>query len=283
MWNRLSTLLSLVLVAGGGIGILYPALFDEKIGLTQIVISLFHPEMTQAFAMRWVLLFLLFCGLYVIVLTFYNRNRPVTVLNATIKVSLANKEWDQTVVDGTFVLRANHPNVTSYKTTHSPDYGSLVLETMSADVFCEAFNLTSEVELNKVEGDGIELLQLFSKPLPSSWYMALVPPYFVSRSYDDLPHFFRKKLVKRKTRLTYMNEHNVELPAMRFQAPNYNFMSMHIIMEFPTEALPKLLKARRENNSALTDIPIEVVQNAYHVRVNRLAKSEIIRISWRRP
>ncbi|MHB9446929.1 hypothetical protein ACYG9R_09155 [Mesorhizobium sp. RSR565B] len=282
MWTRLSTLFSGVLILGGGIGILYPAIFDEKIGLTQILISLFHPEMTQSFAMRWLLAFLLFCGFYVVTLTFYNRNRPVTILSADIKATLANNEWSKTIVEGTFVLRANHPNVTSYRTIHSPDYGTLVLDSMKADVYCEAFPLTSEIELNKMEGDGIELLQLFNKPLPSMWYMPLIPNYFVSRNYDDLPHFLRKRLVKRRTSLSYLDEHNVDLPAMRFQAPNYNFMSMHIVLEFPIDALPKSLKARRELNGALTDMPIEVVQNLYHVRVNKLAKSEVVRISWKR-
>jgi hypothetical protein len=86
----LGRILNIALIVGTLIGILEPAFSHENIGLTQIILSLFEPEWTQRFLMRWLLALSFAASCYAFIIGMIFRNIPITIIWTKIEVRFAD-------------------------------------------------------------------------------------------------------------------------------------------------------------------------------------------------
>jgi hypothetical protein len=114
MESRYGHLLNWVILIAGIVGIIYPAFVDEKQSLTQIIISLFDPKPTLGFAMRWLSVFLIVGGAYILVTSWAYRNLPISVIWTRLDIHFENADGSRVRVQRQQTFRANQPGVTAY-------------------------------------------------------------------------------------------------------------------------------------------------------------------------
>ena len=275
---RVGHLINVVLLVGTVIGILQPA-WSNDIGLTQIILSLFHPSWSQEFLMRWLLVLAFIALSYSAFIHLIFRNVPLTIISTKMKVTFGDD--GAALIDREQLLRANQPNVTAYFTSHSPSApnGSLLRDRMTASVYCHGWGVKDELELRGNEKK-LEALHIFDKPLPYAWYMPLIPSFILNRDPSRLPKFLRKYVIVRKNEVYYLNEFNVPDPVMNFvPAGRYQHFNLTVELQFP-HGIPNNFRAREIKNNGVTDIqPQQTANNCMVVRIDKVGAGTI-RISW---
>jgi hypothetical protein len=268
-----------VLLMGTVIGILQPA-YSTDIGLTHILISLFHPAWSQEFLMRWLLVIGFGFACYLITLQFIYRNTPITVVSTKVVTSF-DKDGGA-VHKRTQLLRANQPNVTAHISTHAPGApnGKIIKEKARADALCYEWPGASYIELRALGGGGYEMLHIFDKPLPFSWYMPLIPTWILNREPERLFKFIRRRVVIRRDEMHYVDEYKIDQPTMNFtQAGRYRHYNLSIRLEFNDLAFRNFRVQEIQNNGVLN---MQFDPESESVRVVRVDKMRAgtIRISW---
>lgn len=145
--RQLWKLINWALIAGTLIGILQPAFFENK-SLTQIIVSLLEPELSQGFLMRW-LFFIAFLGAaYVLIIDLIYRNRPVTVIRTRFEVRHITDDGSTVEIYREQLLRANRPGVIAYFTRHSPDTptGRIIGSAIIGSIYSEHHTIDSRIE-----------------------------------------------------------------------------------------------------------------------------------------
>jgi hypothetical protein len=260
----------------------FALLISSIVGLVQPSLtntSLFHPEWSQEFLQKWILVFVFVAAIYMIVLQYIYRNTPITVISTDLTVTFGP--------DGsaTFVreqlLRANQPRVTAYMSKHGPSSpnGKVDQTSITARAFCNGWHPGDSIELRTIGGT-VEALHLFTQPLPFKWYMPLIPTWILNREPERLFSFVRKNVVKRHDKMRYETEFNVEKPMMNFtQAGRYQHLNLSIRLEFGAVQVQDF-KVREIQNNGVIELQHE--QDANNVRVVRVDKmtTGIIRITW---
>jgi hypothetical protein len=270
--------LAFVLLMATVIGILQPA-YSTDISLTHILLSLFHPAWTQEFLMRWLLVIGFISACYLIMLQFIYRNIPITVVSTEIVTTFgANGSGVQ---KRTQRLRANRRNVTAYISNHAPSAltGKIIRDQMRAEAFCHDWPATSHVEIRAM-GSGFEMLHIFDRPLPFSWYIPLIPIWILNRDPNRLFKFIRNKVVMRRDEIHYVGEFNSEQPLMNFtQAGRYHHYNLSIRLEFNELPFTNFQAREIQNNGVLN---IQFESESENVRIVRVDKmiTGTIRISW---
>jgi len=278
---QLGHVISAALLVGAIIGILQPA-YSTDIGLTQIFLSLFHPGWNQEFLMRWLLVLALLAAIYMIVLQFIYRNTPITVIFTKLTVELGPN--GSAVFRREQLLRANQPKVTAYMSRHGPSapQGKILTERISVSAYCSGWDAKDTIEL-RMSGAQVEILHIFDRPMPFSWYMPLIPTWILNREPNRLFKFVRKNVVQRRDEVHYDQEFNVSQPMMNFtKVGRYQHFNLSIEVSFGNVA-PQNFKVREIQNSGVFDMQFE--QKPNNVRVVRLEKmtAGTVRITWSPP
>jgi hypothetical protein len=278
---QLGHIISAGLLIGTIIGILQPA-YSTDIGLTQLFMTLFHPGWNQEFLMRWLLVLAFAAAVYMITLQYIYRNTPITVIFT--KLSVTFDTAGGAIFTREQLLRANQPNVTAYISKHgaSSPTGRVVLESISASAYCSGWQGNDITEL-RPSGGTVEVLHIFTRPLPFSWYMPLIPTWILHREPEHLFKFIRKNVVQRRDEIHYENEFNVALPMMNFsQGLRYQHFNLSIHVNFGAAPFTDF-KVREIQNNGLIDLQYEQLPNNVRVvRVDRMTTGTI-RITWTRP
>lgn len=280
MWvGQIANIISIVFFIGTGIGILYPAVTDEK-GLTQIIVSLFQPEWTQEFVFRWLLVLMFSCSAYVLIIAYIFRRTPITILRSDFEMKFESADGSRVSINRTQTLRANQPNVTAFYGHHRPDNGSIPKGGIEANIFCQSCNTSSYLEIFGREDSGLEIMQVFDEPLPYSWFVPLIPVSLLNKKYDDLPNFFKRRLVKRTLKFVYVGEFNVTDPVMRFASGTYPQKCVRFSLEFSKKALPHDVTVRRIRVAGVIDHPIEKNEHIFRTYIPKI-QNETILFSWK--
>ena len=269
--------INVVLLVGAVIGILQPA-YSSDIGLTQITLSLFHPSWTQEFLMRWLLVIAFFALSYSAFIQFIFRNLPITIISTELSVRFGPN--GQALMKRKQLLRANQPNVTAYFNSHgaTASKGSISRDKIRGSVYCQDWNTNDSLELRGTEKK-LEVLHIFSNPLPYAWYMPLVPTWILNRDPQRLFKYLRKYVVTRESEVQYENEF-ADDPVMNFtSAGRYQHFNLSIMLEFE-RSLPKNFKVREIRNNGVTDLtPQKTSEKSIALRVDKVSASTI-RITW---
>lgn len=270
-----------VLAIGGLIGILEPAFFENKT-LTQTIFSLFQPEASLGFWMRWLLVILFLGVVYILIIDFVFKGKPITVLRTILNVKFLDNDGSLVKYEREQTLRPNRPGVTAIFSQHSPDYGKIKGDEISATIYTRDKEINTEIEKYGTDDRGYEVLQIFSPSLPYSWYMPLVPVLFLKGDYNNLIRIFRKNLVVRRSTQMYENEFDVENPGIELRAEFYTQLNISVNIKF-SKSRPPTLKFRKIQDIGVTDLPPDYPDGkTAAVHVPRLRLGEAIKITWTR-
>jgi hypothetical protein len=77
-------IVNVVLIVGTVIGILQPALFEQK-PFGDLVRSLYSPNTSQEFLMRWLLIFLLFAFIYILIIDIVYKRQGLTIVRTILE------------------------------------------------------------------------------------------------------------------------------------------------------------------------------------------------------
>lgn len=279
--ERAGKIFNVFLILGTVIGILQPA-FSSDVGLTQIILSLFEPQWSQAFLMRWLFVLVFIASSYNLILGMIFKNIPVTVISARIDVRFKSNDGSLVEIQREQLLRANQPDVTAYFSKHVPGQtnGTVPFDRITASAFCESRNLADTFEVYGEEHRQAEVIHKFGQSLPYAWFMPLVPNWFLNRDYNRIPKFFRKYVVVRRITVFYANEYNVPKPVMDFNVINlYRHFNMYVNINFNGMGYPAAFAARRIKHNGIVDVPIERENNTARIRLDRV-RAETLRITW---
>jgi hypothetical protein len=280
--RQYASLINVVLIAGTVVGILHPAYTSSDTSLTQILLSLFHPEWSQTFLMRWVLVLAFSAGVYVFAIRYIYRNIPITIISTDLTVTFGPD--GSATLSRNQLLRANQPNVTAYFSRHGPSApnGSVPMDRIRADAFCRDWDCANEVELRQI-GQTVELLHIFDSGLPFRWYMPLIPAWILNRDPARLFPWVGRYIVRRSDEVHYQNEFGGPQPIMEFtQAGRYQHFNLTIRIHFLE--VPADFKVRGIKNNGVLKLQYENPKNhnglVRTIHVPRMATGAI-RITWR--
>jgi hypothetical protein len=279
--------ISIAILVAAVLGIIYPAFIDPNISLTQIVVSLFHPDHSFGFVARWIVVIVFFISLYAVVVGHMYRSTPITILSSNIEIKYLDQAGTRVRLTRTQTLRANQRRVTAFFMKHGPSApdGRVLRNEISVSAFNDAKKLNNTCEIYGQETRSIEVMQLFESPLPYAWFMPLAPVWLIGGEYERVPRFFRKYIVKRTNTVVYANEFNIE-PVMQFQADVYPSKNVVLTFDFSASALPpeQSIRGMRIKNYGVVPIQQEYLQaeRKFVFRLNAL-QSERVRITWAAP
>ena len=134
-----------VLIIGTIIGILQPALFENK-PASEIVTSLFHPNTSQEFMMRWLLVLLFSASVYVLIVDLLYRRQPVTVVRTLLRIRLLDDKGSRVEIHREQVLRPNRSGVTAYFSRHTPDSGSIEGSAITTSIYSSHFRTNDRID-----------------------------------------------------------------------------------------------------------------------------------------
>lgn len=280
------SIINVALILGTIIGILQPAC-STNIGLTQIILSLFHPEWTQEFLMRWGLVIVLVASCYMFVIRMMFRNTPLSVIWTEAEVNFLKQDGSEVKSHRKQLLRANQPNVTACFNRHtvSSANGKTPHNRIELAAYCVNTKLNDYSDISGNETGATDIIHIFRTPLPYKWYMPLIPKFVINRHYDRIPMFIRKYLVLRYLFVVYENEYNVRKPVIDLKSDSvaYQHFNLRVTIDFGEGTIPSDLTVRRLNNSGCGVIDVLFEKRpADHCVVIRLDKMtiETLRITW---
>jgi len=176
MEGRYGKLFNWGILIAGVAAILWPAFIDERLSLTQILISLFEFERTIGFAMRWLSVFMILGSLYILITNRLYRNIPISVIWTRLHVFFDMPDGSRVRFERENGLRANQPNVTAYFTSSRPTMplGRLIRGSITGTVYCDGQRFPDKIRTHGTEAKGFEIIHMFGRPLPYAWYMPLI-------------------------------------------------------------------------------------------------------------
>ncbi len=280
MRDRVAHAFGVVLFIAGIIGILHPAFVDDK-SLTQIVVSLFQPDLTPGFISRWLAVLLVALLAYIYAVDRMFREVPVTVMRTDVDIEFINPDGSQVRIVRTQVLRANRPDVTAYYSKHAPNSptGRIPKAEISSSAHCQDRTIQQELEKSGRENATLELTHLFKPSIPYYWYILLIPSSIITKRYDDMSVFLKRRMVKRTLAMTIYNEYNCDEPFVAFTALNYPQRNVHVKVHFGTGSSCTDIKARRIKVNGVITVPVDNADGCY-VHVQHLY-NETLKISWK--
>jgi hypothetical protein len=281
MTGRYGHLINWAILVAGVAGIIYPAFFDERLGLTQIFISLFEPKPTLGFAMRWLSVVVLCGAAYILITGWIYQNLPISVIWTKLDVHFETPDGSRVRVEREQALRANQPGVTAYFMQCRPtsEKGRAPEHLITASVYCDGIQFEDSLELHGNDARGFEVTHLFGTPLPYAWYVLLTPISWLNREPQKLVGSFKRKIVLRRMSITYLNEFNVVKPAMNIQAAIYSQHNIAITFHMPHGRPLRDLRARRIKTNGVVDVSFRDQGNMRSLYIDRL-QNEILRITW---
>jgi hypothetical protein len=200
MKGRYGHLVNWAVLVAAIVGIIYPAFFDERLGLTQIFVSLFEPKLTLGFAMRWLSVVLLCGAAYILVTGWAYRNLPISVIWTKLDIHFDAADGSRVRIEREQALRANQPEVSAYFMQCRPtsENGRIPEASISGSVYCGNLNYQDRLDLHGNDARGFEVMHLFGAALPFAWYMPLIPVWLLNREPDRLFGSFKKKIPVRR-------------------------------------------------------------------------------------
>lgn len=115
MGDRLKQLVGWVVLLAAIIGIIYPAFFDQRLSLTQILISLADfNNVSIGFLMRWLYVIIVIGTGYILITNWLYRNLPISVIWTRLDLHFDAADGSQVRIEREQALRANQPGVTAY-------------------------------------------------------------------------------------------------------------------------------------------------------------------------
>ena len=279
--------LNIILLLAGVAGILYPSFIEPRVGFTQAFLSLFHPDASFAFAMRWLLAILFLIALYAFILGRMYRGIPITVLSSAITIKYMTPDGSTVLLQKEQTVRANQANVTALFNTHATTStrGRMPKDSVSVSVYAEAVTLNDRTQIYGQEGRSLEVIHFFETPLPFAWFMPLIPVWFLSGEYDRIIRPFRKYVVRRANSVIYENEFNHE-PVMRFTTETYPTFNVVITIDFSETNIPprETIQAMRMKNHGVTMLIPEYNSQTKKIvyRLNEM-RNERLLLTWEKP
>lgn len=272
------------LLVGTAIGILVPAFVDNK-SLTQIIVSLFEPELTQSFLLKWLILIIFILCLYIFVLERMYKNTPITLISTGIDIDFIKNDGSEVRVRRTQLLRANQLNVSAYfmKASATSPSGRIPKANIHAQIYCDDRNFNSSLRIFGRESGQLNIFHRFGGALPYSWYLCLIPAVLMNHDHDKMPSFFRRRIAQRKFEHVYIDEYNVEFPCIAFTAEKYPQKNLSITIDF-NGLNPKDIEVWRVKNNVVIDMNYKKENGSDVVKifVSKL-QEETIRIMWKPP
>lgn len=284
MFGELGKLFSWALLVAAVCGVIYPAFLDEHLSLTQIILSIFSPELTISYAMRVLCTIVVICIAYLLSINRIYRNIPITVISTTADIKFHDADGKHVSFNRTQLLRANAPNVTAYLFQISPSTpaGTCPGTEIFVDTFCDNLGFVSTIDKHGSDASGYEVIHEFGRSLPYRWYMPLIPSFLLKRDRKYMATFIRSNIVKRTQTNVYLNEFNVPNPVIDFTAATYPQHNIEINIHF-SERRPSNIKVRRIQNRGVVSIPVENSgTTSIKASLERL-QNETLRISWDGP
>jgi hypothetical protein len=285
MDSRFGRLLNWVVLVGGIAAILWPAFIDEHKSLTQILISLFEFERTLNFAMRWLAVILVIGALYILITNRVYRNIPISVIWTKLHVFFDEGDGSRVRVEREQALRANQTNVTAIFITARPGTpeGRVVRRAITGTVYCANDQFPSRIQTHGTEQKGFEIIQMFGRPLPYSWYLPLFPMWYLNREPEKLWGFLRRMVPIRRLTILYENEFNVPEPSMSFMAAIYPQFNVEIVLHCKPNHDLKNIQVLRIKNNGVVEVSFRSTGAGVHSMYLDRMQNETVRITWEGP
>jgi len=174
--STLVSIINVALILGTIIGILQPA-FSTNIGLTQIILSLFYPEWTQEFLMRWLLVIVLIASCYSFLVRMIFRKTPLSVIWTEAAIKFQKRDGSEVISYKEQLLRANQPSVTAFFNSYTvgSTKGKLPHNRIESSAYCAGDNIDHYLDISGKETGTTEIIHIFKNSLPYIWYMPLIP------------------------------------------------------------------------------------------------------------
>jgi hypothetical protein len=283
MTERYGRLLNWAVLVAAVIGIIYPAFFDERLSLTQILISLIDfQSVTLGFMMRWLSVIVLCGAAYILITNWLYRNLPISVIWTRVDVYFDSPDGSRVRVDREQALRANQPGVTAYFLSCKPnaENGRVSERDITGSVHCGDVAFQDHIDLHGTETRGYEIMHTFGTALPYAWYMPLTPVWVLNRQPERLLKCFKRKVPIRRMSITYTNEFNVPKATMSFIAAIYPQHNVSIYFHFPQGNAVRNLQAKRIKSNGVVDVrPRDQGNSNFLLYLDRL-ENETLRITW---
>jgi hypothetical protein len=209
----------------------------------------------------------------------------LSILCTEIMIRMESDNHKSALITRNQVLHANNPDVWAYHYSHIPERGIVVRDSFSARTEINGQSITAKKEFRELSGRGIELIEMFDKPLPINFFCTYLPDKVVLYCFRHLG-MFQKIVARRTVHFRSEGEYNWIEPIFQLQLLRYPAHEIRITLDFPPNTAPSEAEIAglriRENVAA--SVSFDYAPTGGRVQVTlvvRDADQERIRLRWK--
>ena len=210
----------------------------------------------------------------------------LSILQTRIRVYVEDVDMRRAQIRREQLFHANAPDVQAYHYSHTPDAGRVVHGSFNIETTVADEVVTSDTEAILVSGGkGIEITEMYSGPLPTSFFTTYLSDRWVLALHKAPLRMFRKVLAYRAVSFISEGEYDQDEPRYQLQLLRYPAHEVSFEISFPGETAPDLCDIRilRIRENAATPIKPSYVPHERRMVLSFSvydADNERVRVRW---
>jgi len=188
----------------------------------------------------------------------YRRN-PITLITSSLVLELDEPSGGVATLTRVQRFRVNKPDVSAYYQNSTPSNPGAKIPRESIELSANSIGgtpLTFEKKVYGRSGNGVEVIQDFTIPLPYSWLLKHVPVWFLSIEGLRRVPYFKDLVLEREATAKYEGEYDCEEPYIELQAGMYAHSNVSVTIKMPDACAPNIdeFEAIRIQANGIRDI-----------------------------
>lgn len=172
--------------------------------------------------------------------SYISRSRVgISVLQTELCLEIEDHAMTRARVRREQLFHANRRNVSAYHFEHraTASGGSIDPASITMTSIIDHDNVTDHLIKSRGIGKQIDTIELFKRPLPTSFFATYLPNSVVLFLHERMK-MFRKTIVHRTGEMLYNNEYNIPEPIFQLASVRYPVTNVRMKVVFPEQAAP---------------------------------------------
>ena len=221
--------------------------------------------------------------------TLIYRGIPLQQLTTTSTLRFEDPDGRNVDLTRWRLLRANHPNVRAFATSVSADSPGRIPE-KSLKFTARPIKYEHQGHQENIGDEkGWEIILTFDEALPYSWYLPLVPSWFLLFAFKNGPKFLKSKVVELETKACFIDDFSRAKPSMELNGlKHYPQQEVKVHLHFHPTRMPSATAIKASliqlNSVTMLDVIDEHLEKdqRFTIEVDRMS-DERLRVTWTLP
>lgn len=211
---------------------------------------------------------------------------PVSVLESKIDLHFEDSTLATCRVSRMQRLHANQACIEAYHYNQTAHKGTIDPGRITIDSRINNDRVTKDI-IHRASGKSVEIIERFSRPLPTSWLVTYFPDRLVTMLHDSLG-LFQKVIVTRQMEAFHSSEYDGDSPVFQMKSVRYPVSSITISLDFPVISAPAddevvsyLISSHAAQSVSIVPSTAVNGRKRFTATVRSLGVQQTFRVQWR--